>query len=260
MTKQITTNLRMSSKRKINLNNILTKSGIPSFLLFLSLSLTILLPGETLPESSRSKSVVKRVTSKLERDFRNKELTLGDPVFLRIFKNTKELEVWIKKGDKYKLFKKYWICYFSGGLVTKTKQGDSKSPEGFYFVRPRQLNPWSSFHLSFNIGYPNRYDRAHGYTGGDIMVHGNCVSIGCYAMTDRRIEEIFTIIHKAFEKGQPFFRIHIFPFKMTENNFTKYRNTKWNSFRKNLKEGYDYFEKHKIPPKVSVRNKKYIFN
>ena len=260
MTKQITTNLRMNSGRKINLNKIIKKNGILFIFLFLSISLINFLPGETIPESSRSKSVIKRVTPKLEKDFNNKGLKLGDPVFLRIFKNVKKLEVWVKNGDKYKLFKKYWICYFSGGLVTKTKQGDSKSPEGFYFVKPRQLNPWSNFHLSFNIGYPNRYDITHGYTGGDIMVHGNCVSIGCYAMTDRRIEEIYTIIHKAFEQGQPFVRTHIFPFKMTENNITKYRNTKWNTFRRNLKEGYDYFEKHKVPPNVSVRNKKYIFN
>jgi len=92
------------------------------------------------------------------------------------------------------------------------------------------------------------------------MVHGNCVSIGCYAMTDRRIKEIYTIAYKALAKGQPFFRIHIFPFKMTGNNIKKYRDQKWSDFWKNLKEGYDYFKKHKVPPNVSVHNKKYIFN
>ncbi|MEN8153995.1 MAG: murein L,D-transpeptidase family protein [Acidobacteriota bacterium] len=250
----------MNYRKKVNLINLKEKPGFLIFFILLILIQDTFLSGITIPESSRSKKVIKKLTPKLEKDFKNKGLTLGNPVFLRIFKDKKELEVWVKKGDKYKLFKKYWICYFSGGIVTKTKEGDSKSPEGFYFVRPGQLNPWSSYHLSFNIGYPNRYDRAHGYTGGEIMVHGNCVSIGCYAMTDKRIEEIFTIIHKAYENGQPFFRIHIFPFKMIDNNLAKYKNTKWNSFRRNLKEGYEYFEKHKVPPDVSVRNKKYIFD
>lgn len=213
-----------------------------------------------IPQSHRSERVIKKITPALITQFSRKGLTLGDQIFIRIFKAEKVLEIWVKSGLEFKLFKTYWVCYFSGGLGTKKKEGDGKSPEGFYFVKPSQLNPWSTFHLSFNIGYPNRYDRAHGYTGGLIMVHGNCVSIGCYAMTDNRIKEIYTIIHKALENGQPYFRIHIFPFKMTDNNMRKYRNQKWSDFWKNLKEGYDYFKKHKTPPDVSVRNKKYIFN
>jgi len=214
----------------------------------------------TIPKSPRSEKVVEQLTPSLVSHFEKEGLTFGNNIFIRIFKAEKILELWVRSGSEYKLFKKYWICYFSGGLGTKKREGDSKSPEGFYYVKPNQLNPWSSFFLSFNIGYPNRYDRSHGYTGGLIMVHGNCVSIGCYAMTDRRIKEIYTIIHKAFEKGQPYFRIHIFPFKMTGNNMTKYRNSNWTDFWENLKDGYDYFEKHKTPPDVTVRNKKYIFN
>ncbi|MCK5004281.1 MAG: murein L,D-transpeptidase [Candidatus Aminicenantes bacterium] len=213
-----------------------------------------------IPQSPRSERTILQLTPALTTQFTRKGLSLGDHIFIRIFKAEKVLEIWVKSGSGYKLFKKYWVCYFSGGLGTKTLEGDGKSPEGFYFVKPSQLNPWSSFFLSFNIGYPNKFDRVNGYTGGLIMVHGNCVSIGCYAMTDKRIKEIYTIIHKAFENGQPFFRIHIFPFKMTDNNMRKYRKKKWSDFWKNLKEGYDYFKKHKTPPDVSVRNKKYIFN
>ncbi len=228
---------------------------VPIFILF-----TIFVHTEAIPKSSRSERVIKQLAPTLVTQFERKGLSLGDPIFIRIFKAEKVLEIWVKSGSVYKLFKKYWVCYFSGGLGTKKKEGDGKSPEGFYFVRPSQLNPWSSFHLSFNIGYPNKFDRENGYTGGLIMVHGNCVSIGCYAMTDTRIKEIYTIIHKAFEKGQPFFRIHIFPFKMTDNNMRKYRSKKWTEFWKNLKDGYEYFKEHKIPPDVSVKNKKYIFN
>ena len=122
------------------------------------------------------------------------------------------------------------------------------------------MNPYSSFHLSFNIGYPNAYDKAHKYTGQYIMVHGNCVSIGCYAMTDPVIKEIWTIMDKAFRNGQKLIRIHIFTFKMTEENMKANKDDDWNPFWENLKEGYLLFEKSKIPPKVSVKNKKYVFN
>lgn len=226
-----------------------------SFFLFTSL----LSVAQSIPSSNRSKEAIRRKTPVLEDEFQNNNLTLGNPVFIRIFKESKELEMWIKKEDQFELFKTYRICYYSGGLGTKTRQGDGKSPEGFYFVTPGQLNPNSNFHLSFNIGYPNAYEREQGYTGGAIMVHGNCVSIGCYAMTDRRIEEIWTIIVKAFENGQCFFRIHIFPFRLTEDELAGYSNSPWYEFWMNLKEGYDYFEEQGHPPDVTVRNGKYIF-
>ena len=160
------------------------------------------------------------------------------------------------------MLKTYEICSFSGGLGPKKKQGDGKSPEGFYFVKPNQLNPWSNFHLAFNIGYPNSYDRAHGYTGNYLMVHGSCCSIGCYAMTNTYIDEIYTIIYSAFEGGQKFFRIHIFPFRMTAENMKKYQQgyLEYYSFWKNLKQGFDIFEDTQLPPNVELSNKKYSFD
>jgi len=171
------------------------------------------------------------------------------------------LEVWLKDGDEFKLFKTYPICtYGRSGLGPKLRWGDGRAPEGFYFVAPRQLNPSSSFHLSFNLGYPNLYDRSHRRTGGALMVHGDCVSIGCYAMTDPGIEEIFTLLDAAFRKGQPFFRVHIFPFRMIAENLSRYEDSEWYQFWTNLKEGYDYFEQNgHIPPNVTVRNKRYVF-
>lgn len=215
-----------------------------------------------IPTSTRAKTAINSVTESLKKEFKDKNLVWGSNVFIRIFKNSDELEVWIKNEETYSLFKTYEICYYSGGLGTKTKQGDGKSPEGFYYTKPFQLNPYSNFHLSFNIGYPNAYDKAKGYTGSAIMIHGNCVSIGCYAMTDERINEIYTLLNSAYTNGQPLVRIHIFPFRMTQTNMNieVVKNSTWFPFWQNLKEGYDYFESKKTPPNVEVKNKKYIFN
>ncbi len=169
------------------------------------------------------------------------------------------MEIWVKKGKTFKLFKIYKICYFSGGLGPKMRQGDGKNPEGFYFVKPNQLNPHSSYHLSFNIGYPNKYDRTHGYTGNYLMVHGSYISIGCYVMGNKNIEEIWTIINSSFKKEQKFFRIHIFPFRMTAVRLLKHRKNKWFNFWLYLKKGYDCFEEKKYPPNVLIKNKRYVF-
>jgi len=212
------------------------------------------------PSSSRSRNAIQRVKPELEKAFKNKNLNYGSPIFIRIFKESMELEVWVKSGNKFILFKTYEICtYGSGSLGPKTKRGDGQAPEGFYFVTPQRLNPVSDFHLSFNLGYPNKYDRIHKRTGGNLMVHGSCVSIGCYAMTNAGIEEIYAIADAAFRNGQSFFRVHIFPFKMNKSNIEKQKESKWIEFWNNLKEGYDFFEKNKIPPNVEVVNRKYIF-
>ena len=211
-----------------------------------------------LPESQLSKQVIKKQYPLLEKAFKEKDLLFGNPIFIRIFKEDNELEIWVKKDKKYSLFKTYTVCYFSGGLGPKKKKGDGKSPEGFYSVKSKQLNPYSTYHLSFDTGYPNDFDRSNAYTGSGLMVHGNCVSIGCYAMTDERIEEIYSILQKSFEKGQESIRLNIFPFRMTDIALASHKNSEYYDFWKNLKEGYDYFETQKIPPAVTVKNKKYL--
>lgn len=213
-----------------------------------------------IPSSRRSRNAIQRVKPDLKVKFEEKNLNYGSPIFIRIFKEPMELEVWVKSDSNFKLFKTYEICtYGSGTLGPKTRQGDGQAPEGFYFVTPQGLNPVSNFHLSFDIGYPNKYDRIHKRTGGSLMVHGSCVSIGCYAMTNAGIEEIYAIADAAFRKGQKFFRVHIFPFRMEEENIEKYKESEWAEFWGNLKEGYDFFETNKIPPNVGVEEKKYIF-
>lgn len=210
-------------------------------------------------ENQNSRNVENKISPSLKKQFAAKKLTYGAPIFIRIFKESSELEIWVKKDTKFVLFKTYPIANFSGTLGPKTKEGDLQAPEGFYFVKPEQMNPNSRFHLSFNLGYPNAYDRAHERTGSALMVHGGTASVGCYAMTDPLIEEIYTIAQSAFKGGQPFFRVHIFPFRITQARLERENESKWYGFWKNLKEGYDHFEKHKVPPNTIVRDKNYIF-
>ncbi|MEN9975723.1 MAG: hypothetical protein RLZZ282_1729 [Verrucomicrobiota bacterium] len=153
----------------------------------------------------------------------------------------------------------YSIAAASGELGPKTAEGDGQVPEGFYFVPPAAMNPASQFHLAFNIGYPNEYDRSHQRSGSAIMVHGNCVSIGCLAMTDAKIEEIYTLCTAAQEGGQPYFRIHLFPFRMTTARLQAGAGTTNDEFWQNLKQGYDIFEQSHVPPEVTVAAGLYLF-
>jgi len=184
---------------------------------------------------------------------------VGDPLFIRIFKKSNELEVWIKpkKFQRYKLLKIYKICKYSGGLGPKLMQGDKKSPEGFYRVNYSALNPKSNYHLAFNLGFPNRYDQYHGYTGSYLMVHGKCASVGCYAMGDRNIDDIYMLVEKALLNGQMSVDVHIFPFRMTKSNLARFRKSKWYKFWLNLKEGYDAFEQSHQVPQIDVVNGRY---
>jgi murein L,D-transpeptidase YafK len=190
-----------------------------------------------------------------------KGMTEDAPILIRIFKAESELEVWKAKDDgRFYLFKTYPICSYSGGLGPKINQGDRQAPEGFYLVSQEQMNPNSKYHLSFNIGFPNAYDRAYGRTGQDIMVHGDCTSAGCYAMTDGVVEEIFILAYQALQAGQPAFQIQAYPFRMTAGNMTAHKDDEWYDFWKNLKEGYDYFEITHLPPRVAVCEKHYLIN
>ncbi len=189
---------------------------------------------------------------------------VGRPVFIRILKRDNfegNLEVWLKESDSpvYELFKTYRIAYFSGDPGPKMRQGDGQAPEGFYFIGRRAMNPGSTFHLSMDMGYPNAYDRHHGRTGDLLMIHGNSVSIGCYAMTDVSIEQIYTLVDAALRNGQRFVRVHSFPFEMTEENLEAHRDSVHYPFWKNLKEGWDWFEEKRVPPDVSVEDGEYRF-
>lgn len=195
------------------------------------------------------------------------EITARAPIFMRIVKTDGAdrpkgtLEMFRQdSGGQFKFYKSWDICTWSGDLGPKLREGDGQSPEGFYFIKPSSLNPNSSYHLSFNLGFPNAYDRAHGRTGSFLMVHGACVSIGCYAMTDAGIEEIYAEVEAAFAGGQDFIRVHIFPFEMTEENLALYKDNPNADFWQNLKTGWDWFERDGAPPNVTVSDKRYVFD
>jgi murein L,D-transpeptidase YafK len=212
-----------------------------------------------IPTSEVSQEVVARMTPEIGQALREKALALGAPIFIRIFKESSQLELWVLRGNRFVLFKTYSICDYSGELGPKQREGDKQSPEGFYRVGPAQLNPKSNFHLAFNLGYPNDFDRLHNRTGGSLMVHGRCSSVGCFAMTDYRMEEIYTVAEAALASGQESFAVHIFPFRMTEENMRRHRHSPWLSFWRNLKEGYDIFERTAAPPEVVVDGTRYTF-
>jgi len=189
------------------------------------------------------------------------EMVEGSAIFIRIFKAEAELEAWGKApaGERFSLVRTFPICTFSGVLGPKLREGDRQSPEGFYRVRKGSLNPNSSYHLSFNLGFPNAYDRAHGRTGSYLMVHGNCVSIGCYAMTDAGIETIYGMVETALDAGQDAVSVHIFPFRMSAENMAAYGRHEWIDYWRNLKTGHDMFETTKKVPGVRVEGLDYAF-
>jgi len=212
------------------------------------------------PADGRLSEILAAVTPGLERELAARDFRLGAPIFVRIFKLQKKLEVWLQKNGRYSLYKTYPICSYSGYLGPKQHEGDWQSPEGFYRVSPGQMNPASSYHLSFNIGYPNEYDTVLQRNGSNIMVHGGCSSMGCFAMSDYRMEEIYTLAHFAFLDGQQAFDVHIFPFPLTEDNLHKFRHSPWFGFWKSLQAGYTAFEQNRRVPDISTEQGKYVID
>lgn len=209
--------------------------------------------------SAKSTAVCQNMAPSLESHLARLGIDFGNPIYVRIFKQSNELELWVQDEDHYKLFKTYEICAFSGDLGPKLREGDRQSPEGFYSVTEDRLNPFSRFHLSFDIGFPNEYDKALGRSGSALMVHGDCVSVGCFAMTNGQMEEIYTLAEAALKNGQRSFNVDVFPFRMTAENMALYKRSPWMKFWTNLKEGYDLFERTFIPPVAVVKNKRYVF-
>jgi len=201
------------------------------------------------------------VPAKLLADMSEKDMDLQSPILVRLFKQEAELEVWKQnRSGRYALLKTYPICRWSGDLGPKVREGDRQAPEGFYAITPGQMNPQSAYYLSFNIGYPNAYDKALGHTGSQLMVHGDCSSRGCYAMTDEQIAEIYALGRESFFGGQTAFQVQAYPFRMTPLNMAKHRNNPNMAFWKMIKEGYDHFEVTRQEPKVDFCEKKYVFD
>jgi murein L,D-transpeptidase YafK len=194
-------------------------------------------------------------------EIENKNMAKESPILVRIFKQESELEVWKEdKNGQFALLKTFPICRWSGELGPKIKQGDRQAPEGFYTITPGLMNPNSNYYLAINTGFPNAYDRANGRTGAFLMIHGDCSSAGCYAMTDEQIGEIYALARESFFGGQKSFQIQAYPFRMTPLNMAKHRNSPNMAFWKMLKEGYDHFEVTRREPKVDVCERQYVFD
>ncbi len=201
------------------------------------------------------------VPPKLVADMAAKDMDLQSPMLVRLFKQEAELEVWKQdRSGRFALLKTYPICRWSGDLGPKVREGDRQAPEGFYSISPGQMNPQSAYYLSFNTGYPNAFDKALGRSGSQLMVHGDCSSRGCYAMTDEQIAEIYSLGRESFFGGQRAFQLQAYPFKMTPLNMAKHRNNQNMPFWKMIKEGYDHFEVTRQEPKVDFCEKKYVFD
>ncbi|MBN1756914.1 MAG: murein L,D-transpeptidase [Chitinispirillaceae bacterium] len=232
--------------------------------------------GQALPEK-KPYITTKR---KIMMDLTDAGLSLKNGLYIRIFKHDRVLQIFVEKDGTYRLFKVYPICRYSGDLGPKKKQGDRQAPEGYYSIMKHHLNPNSDFYKAVNVGYPNEYDRSHHYTGSAIMIHGGCSSIGCFAMSDSIMMELYFIVAAGLQH-QKVIPVHIFPFDMSDRNMEKFMNMKEDNditntinslpgkeigykyadcigLWKTLKEGFDYFEKNRIPPKVNVVNGNYV--
>jgi murein L,D-transpeptidase YafK len=189
-------------------------------------------------------------------------------ILITAYKAEKQLEIYAKKKNEsiYKKIAVYDICRSSGELGPKRQEGDRQVPEGFYHID--RFNPASNFYLSLGINYPNQADRKKSRAqklGGDIFIHGSCVTVGCLPMTDDKIKEIYLYAVFARNNGQNKIPVYIFPFKMTDAAFEKYKKEKNGqqeliAFWSNLKTGYDQFEKEKTALKITVNKKgDYVF-
>jgi murein L,D-transpeptidase YafK len=192
---------------------------------------------------------------------RQKKMPKLSPILVRIFKEEAELEVWKQDTTgRFQILKIYPICRWSGDLGPKLEEGDRQAPEGFYTVTPELMNPNSNFYLAINTGYPNSFDKANNRDGSLLMIHGDCASSGCYAMTDEQISEIYSLARDSFLGGRPSFQVQAYPFRLTPANLARHRNNPSLAFWKMLKIGNDHFETTHLEPKVDVCNRLYVFD
>jgi len=204
---------------------------------------------------------LKPLPAALAAEIDKRNMPRESPILVRLFKEEAELEVWKQDAEgRFALLKTYPICRWSGELGPKVKEGDRQAPEGFYTITPGQMNPNSNYYLAFNLGFPNAYDKVNDRTGAFLMVHGDCSSAGCYAMTDDQIQEIYALGRDSFLGGQKSFQVQAYPFRMTPLNMARHRNSPHMAFWRMIKEGSDHFEVTKAEPHVDVCEKRYVFD
>jgi murein L,D-transpeptidase YafK len=206
-----------------------------------------------------------KATKELPRDLlaliKQKKMPKSSPVLMRIFKEEAELEVWKQDNSgRFQHLKTYPVCRWSGDIGPKEREGDRQTPEGFYTITPELMNPNSSYYLAINTGFPNAFDKANARDGSFLMIHGDCSSSGCYAMTDEQVGEIYSLARDAFLGGRTSFQIQAYPFRMTPENLARHRTSPHFAFWQMIKVGHDHFETTHLEPKVDVCNRRYVFD
>jgi murein L,D-transpeptidase YafK len=191
---------------------------------------------------------------------RQKKMPKNSPIVMRVFKEEAELEVWKQDtSGLFQLLKTYPVCRWSGDLGPKLHEGDRQTAEGFYTITPALMNPNSNYYLAINTGYPNSFDKANKRDGSLLMIHGDCSSSGCYAMTDEQISEIYGLARDSLT-GRPSFQVQAYPFRLTPANLARHRTNPSLDFWKTLKIGNDHFETTHLEPKVDVCDRHYVFD
>lgn len=196
--------------------------------------------------------------ARLNERLAEKGIKPGSPVLLRAFKSESEFEVWFRKDDKFVLFATYPVCNWSGTLGPKLREGDKQTPEGFYTVTKAQIRHIGRWPRSLNLGFPNEFDKSLARSGSNILVHGGCSSVGCFAMTNAVIEEIYSFVEHALNSGQTFVPVHVYPFRMTAENLETQKASSWYPFWSEMKVVYDTFERTRLAPRIGVCDGKYV--
>jgi murein L,D-transpeptidase YafK len=217
-----------------------------------------------LPARAANTQLPARATKELSPEMlallRQKKMPKHSPILLRIFKEDAELEVWKQDSTgHFELVKTYPICRWSGDIGPKFYEGDRQAPEGFYTITPELMNPNSNYYLAINMGFPNGFDKANNRGGSFLMIHGDCSSRGCYAMTDEQISEIYGLARDAL-LARPTFQVQAYPFRLTPANLARHRTNPNLAFWKMLKVGNDHFEATHLEPKVEVCDRHYVFD
>jgi murein L,D-transpeptidase YafK len=190
---------------------------------------------------------------------RAKGVRLSTPIVIRVFKAESELEIWKEKDGAFIQFATYPICHWSGSVGPKLRDGDKQAPEGYYTVTRAQTHHNGRWPRSLNIGFPNILDQSQARTGSDILIHGGCSSVGCFAMTNPVMDEIQNLTEAAIDGGQEHVPVQVYPFRMTDQNMKANASSPWMPFWANLKDGYDAFEQYHKPVAVSVCDGRYQF-
>lgn len=212
------------------------------------------------PTKELPAKATKELPPELAALLRQKKMPKHSPILVRVFKEEAELEVW--KQDTtghFQIVKTFPVCRWSGDLGPKLQEGDRQTPEGFYTITPELMNPNSNYHLAINTGFPNSFDRANNRAGSLLMIHGDCSSSGCYAMTDEQISEIYALARDALV-GRPSFQVQAYPFRLTPANLARHRTHPNLSFWTMLKIGNDHFETTRLEPRVDVCDRRYVFD